>query len=138
MSLSEAEVGMGNDFELNDEMIPVLWKTQLDPELMRSYIERGCPPGTSQQNKNRPNRTSVKETGTSHLCQFSSSIGGDTIDCRSKSTLPQSDIPVCTQYDHSSTHGDTSVLGPWLDGGNGPESSNTIVLERGGQGGMSC
>ena len=93
---------MGNDFELNEKKIPVLWKTQLDPEIMQSYIIQGYPSGTSHQ----PTHTCVKEAGTSCISESSPSIRGDQVDVGSKSTLPPPDILGCVQDCHGHTQQD--------------------------------
>ena len=95
-SLNETDVGMGNDFELNGEKMPFMWKTQLDLELLQSYIEQDCPPGTPQHEETKPSQPSVKETGTSYICQISPSRWRDLIHLISKPTsVPPERVEDC-------------------------------------------
>ena len=87
---------MGNDFELNGQKIPFMWKTQLDSELIQSYIEQSSCPGAAQYNEAKPTHTSVKETGTSCICQISPERWRDSIDLISKSTsVPPECMETC-------------------------------------------
>ena len=65
--------------------------TQLGLEPLQSYIEQGCPPGTSQHNEAKPSHPSVRETGTSCSCPISPERCRDLIDLilRSISVPPE-------------------------------------------------
>ena len=86
MGLDEAEVGMGNDFELTGEKIPFMWKILLDSKLMPSYIEQGCSLVKSQHTETKPSHPSVKKTETSCICPISPERWRDLIDLISRST----------------------------------------------------
>ena len=97
MGLSEAEVGMGNDFELTREKIPFMWKIQLYSKLMLSYIEQGFSLVKSQHTETKPSHPSVKETETSCICPISPERWRELIDPILKSTTVP---PECVEDCH--------------------------------------